>query len=273
MRAPAVLVARPDHVRAIRAGGLRISGLEDRLVPVEAVEDCPVLTPGTLLLVAVKAHALEAAAADLRARLADDTVVAVLANSLEPDRLLGEALGRPVIRVIAQFGVSFEAPGHISSWGGRILMGPGAVEDRVADCLATCGLPVERDADLVRLSWEKLAMNCVANPLTALTGRRNREIVTEAFRDLRHALVAEVAALAAARGVVVAPDLAERIDTALSRSRNITSMLQDLRRGRPTEIDFLNGYVDRVSTGQGLEAPFNRVMAALVRARSATRRD
>jgi 2-dehydropantoate 2-reductase len=125
-----------------------------------------------------------------------------------------------------------------------------------------------RDPDLLRLSWEKLALNCVANPLTGLTGRRNREIINGELLDLRRALVAEVVALAAANGVVVAEDLAERIDAALSRSRNITSMLQDLRQGRPTEIEFLNGYVDRVSTEMGLDAPFNRAMAGLIRARS-----
>jgi 2-dehydropantoate 2-reductase len=261
----ALLVTRADHARAINASGLSISGLENDIVPMTAVETCPDLEADALLLVTVKAQDLVEAARAVRDHLREDTVVAVLSNGLDPDTILGKALGRPVIRVITQFGVTLDAPGRVSSWGGRLLMGAGDVEDRVADCLAACGLPMQRSGDLLKLSWEKLAMNCVANPLSALTGRRNHELVAPELKPLRHAIVAEVTRLAAVDGVDLDDGLAERIDDALSKSNNITSMLQDLRRGRRTEIDYLNGLVADRSARLGLDAPCCAAVAGIIR--------
>jgi 2-dehydropantoate 2-reductase len=192
-------------------------------------------------------------------------VVAALSNGLDPERVLGEILGRPVPRVIVQLGATLDGPGRISFWGGNLMLGPGAAEDRIAAAFAPGGLVVERTDDLRRVVWQKLAINCVANPLSALTGRCNRELVDPELAGLREAIVAEVRQLAATEGVVLAPDLRERIDAALGRSANRTSMLQDVERGRPTEIEHLNGLVARRLGERGIAAPVNRGLAQLVR--------
>ncbi len=262
---PATLVARPDHAAAVARDGLRIGGLEDARVPLAAVSECPPVAENALVLVTVKMGDVAAAGRDLAGRVRPDTVVAALSNGLDPERILGDLLGRTVPRVIVQLGATLDGPGRISYWGGRLLLGPGAVEDRLAAAFTQGGLAVERTEDLRRVVWEKLAVNCVANPLSALTGRRNNELVDPELAGLREAIVDEVRQLAATQGVVLAPDLRERIDTALGRSANRTSMLQDIERGRPTEIEYLNGLVARMAAERGLSAPVNRGLAQMVR--------
>lgn len=262
---PATLVARPDHAAAVAREGLRIAGLVDERVPLAAAAECPPVAADALVLVTVKMGDVETAGRDLAARVRPDTVVAALSNGLDPERVLGGILDRPVPRVIVQLGATLDGPGRISFWGGNLMLGPGAVEDRIAAAFAPGGLAVERTGDLRRVVWQKLAINCVANPLSALTGRRNRELVDPELAGLREAIVDEVRQLAALEGVVLAPDLRERIDAALGRSANRTSMLQDVERGRPTEIEHLNGLVARRLAERGIAAPVNRGLAQMVR--------
>ena len=263
----AVLVARGEHARAMRASGLQLAGIEHAVVPVTVADACPPLEPDALLLVTVKATDLAAAARAVRDRLREDTVVAVVANGLAPQEILGEALGRPVVRIVAEFGATLDGPGRVSAWGGRALLLHGVREDRVAAALAPTGLRVERIDDLAHHAWEKLALNCVANPLAGLTGRRNCDLADDDLADLRQAVAREVMEVAARDGVDLPDELPERIDIVLARSRNLNSMAQDLARGRSTEIEHLNGYVARQAEAQGFDAPLNRWLAALIRLR------
>ena len=263
----AVLVARGEHARAMRERGLVIRGVESATVPVTVADGCADLGPGALVIVAVKMGGLEAAAGALAPHLRDDTVVAVLANGLAPDAELGAALGRRVVRIVAEFGATLDEPGVVSAWGGRAVLGPGADEDRVAAALEPTGLTIARVDDLRRVAWDKLALNCVANPLAALTSRRNRDLITDELKDLRRAVALEVMTLAAVEGVDLADDTPERIDAVLARSHNFNSMAQDIRYGRPTEIEHINGLVARMCAERGLPAPANRWLAEMVRLR------
>lgn len=261
----ATLIARPDHVEAIRRHGLAISGLEEDRVTIAAQEQCPAIRENALLMVAVKRGDVEAAGHALAPQVRTDTVVAALSNGLDPDRVLADILDRPVPRVIVQLGVTLDGPGRISCWGGHLVLGHGAVEDRIASSFGQGGLVVQRTQDLPLVVWKKFAVNCVANPLSALTGRCNRELVHPELAPLRDAIVAEVARLAETENVNLPADLRERIDLALGSSGNRTSMLQDIRRGRPTEIEHLNGLVARRLADHGIAAPINQGLAQMVR--------
>lgn len=262
---PALLVARGEHAVAMRADGLRIGGVEDAVVAVEVADACPDLGPDALVITAVKTFDLETAAAALKPHLLDDTTVAILANGLAPELELQRTLDRPVVRIVAEFGVTLDGPGAVSAWGGRALLARGEAEDRVAAALAPTGLTIVRVDDLRAVAWDKMAINCVANPLAALTGARNRDLVAPQLEDLRRGVVAEVMAVAAAEGVAMAPDTAARVDAVLSRSHNLNSMAQDVLRGRITEIDHLNGFVAALGEHHGIDTPVNRWLADMVR--------
>ncbi|PLW70347.1 ketopantoate reductase family protein [Pseudohalioglobus lutimaris] len=125
----------------------------------------------------------------------------------------------------------------------------------------------EQDINAVR--WEKLAVNCAINPLTAINRCKNGTLATsETLREQVTRLCDEIAAVSSARGnthtaSIVHAAVAEVIaGTATNRS----SMLQDIEAGRPTEIDFITGYLIAEAARLGVDVPANQALLNEVKA-------
>ncbi len=269
---PLTLVVRPEAERTIRRRGLQVHGqFEARIGPgaITVTTRAPSLPPASLVVVAVKLPDLHQAGRDLAAVARDDTTFLLLQNGLVGRELFLAGAGRPLAtqRAVASLGAELLGPGRVVFTGGGLSLEPSPVAGPLLELFAKAGIEAAASPDFERALWKKLAVNCVANPLTALLGVRNCEVVTPELEAVRWGAVAEVAALAARHGHPLPDDLPARIDASLKMSTNRSSMLQDLARGRPTEIEFLNGYVARRAAELGLEAPINATLAALLRAR------
>ena len=121
--------------------------------------------------------------------------------------------------------------------------------------------------------WGKLVVNAGINALTALLRVPNGALAASAeARALMASAIAEAAAVAQARGTPLPYDnpLAHTLAIAQATSANHSSMLQDVLRGSPTEIDAINGAVEREGQRLGVPTPVNSMLAALVRALDAT---
>jgi 2-dehydropantoate 2-reductase len=125
--------------------------------------------------------------------------------------------------------------------------------------------------DFLTAVWRKLAVNCVVNPLTALLRVRNRDVIVPETSPVRQAVFEEVRSVAALEGTVIEAAFGDTIDERMRASLNWSSMLQDVERGRTTEIDFLNGAVAARGRAGGVPAPVNAALAALIRSLSKTR--
>ncbi len=160
---------------------------------------------------------------------------------------------------------------------GTVTAGQHAVLEQLASLFNRAGIAAQVVADCRPALWEKLVVNSVINPLTALHRCRNGELADiPGVAEQVRALCEEAAAVAQASGVPLqtaaleARVLQVRDATAANRS----SMLQDVLAGRTTEIDFINGYIVREAERYGLVVPVQRGMwqavAALTRAVDAT---
>ena len=271
---PVTLVARRAHVEAINARGLSVGGEVELLAPygsVRAVTRLDAIESATLVLVTVKLGDLQAAGAELAGLARTDTVFLLAQNGLHGRELFfrGAEKALTVVRAIASCGVDLTRPGEVEFWGGGLSFEGSPNGAEVMALFAEAGVASIESPDFEKALWKKLAVNCVANPLTALLGRRNREVIVPELAGLRTRIVGEVAALAAAEGHPLPEDLPERVDQALASSRNRSSMLQDLKRGRRTEVDHLNGFVDARSRELGMAAPANAALTALISALAA----
>jgi 2-dehydropantoate 2-reductase len=264
-----------EHVDAINAQGLRISGAGELVGRVRATTDASEVPPCELGIVATKAMHTSAAVA-ATAHVFADGAVASVQNGLGNE----EAIAEHVKRVIR--GTTFPAghvvePGHVH-WDvtGDTTFGPfepqPAPQDaiaRLADACTRAGMPAHAVADARGPQWRKVVFNAATNPLGALTGLTHGRVCERPdLRELVTKLVDEGKAVAAAQAIELDDDPERLIDHAARKDvayDHKASMLQDVEARRRTEIDFLNGGIARFGREHGVPTPLNEAVWALVR--------
>ena len=216
-----------------------------------------------LVLVLVKSPRTAAVAGTVARALAPDGHAVTLQNGLGNREILERAgvlrLGTGVVTL----GATLLAPGHVRATPGSITLGiPRPVPDGMrlaAGLLARAGFEVALAEDIDGLLWRKLVVNCAINPLTALLGCPNGRLIADhEQRDTLIRAAREVATVARAKGIELGADPAElALAVAQQTAANHSSMLQDLRRGVPTEIDAMSGAVVREARRLGVPVPVN----------------
>jgi 2-dehydropantoate 2-reductase len=260
-------------VRAIRRAGLVIEGSTQGTFRPEASTSVRALQGADLVFLTVKSFDTRAAARALRGAGVTAPVV-TLQNGLTNLPLLARALPRtPLVGGSLILGALFVAPGRVRhTGGGRAVIGtvgtragPVAAVRRL---LAAAGIPTKVARDLDAVLWKKAIVNAAVNPVTAVAGCSNGELLARPEQlFLARAAAAEATRVARALGISVASDpWPEIIRVLRETSANRTSMLQDVEAGRPTEIDAITGAIVRAARRHRVAAPVNAALLAAVRA-------
>jgi 2-dehydropantoate 2-reductase len=265
--------ASREHVDAINANGLRLSGAGDVLGHLRATTDAQELPPCDFGIVATKAmHTEPAIAATAHAFV--DGYVATVQNGLGNEETLAKHVAH-VIRGTTFPAGKIVAPGHVQ-WDvkGDTTLGPfgdtplGAVE-QLADACTRGGMPTSAVADARGPQWRKVIFNASTNPIGALTGLTHGRVCERPdLRALVSGLVDEGKAVARAQGIVLDADPEDLIDHAAKPEvayDHKASMLQDVEARRTTEIDYLNGGIVRFGREHGVPTPLNEAILALVK--------
>ncbi len=264
------LIGRPSHVQAVQARGLRMdTTMFDEQVPLAASTEASAVAGADVVLLCVKSPDTEASGEQMRPHLAPGALVLCLQNGVDnAERLRAVLPGHEVGAAVVYVATEMAGPGHLRHNGrGELVIAPSARSDVLAQALAAAGVPTEISDNVRGALWAKLILNCAYNALSAV-GRIvygelvQRPGVPEVMRDV----VAECLAVARADGVTV-PDGVEaavrRIAETMPSQHSSTA--QDLMRGKPSEIDFLNGYVVRRGDALGVPVPANRVLWSVVK--------
>jgi 2-dehydropantoate 2-reductase len=137
----------------------------------------------------------------------------------------------------------------------------------IKDLFEEAGIPCQVVEDIRRTKWEKMCWNVAFNPLTVLINDRvSKAISHPEMRVMIRLIVEEAVAVAKADGVNLSPDIADQVIQWSQEIRDIhTSMFDDWKAGRRTEIDFLNGYIVRRGSLLGIPTPVNEAVCALVK--------
>jgi 2-dehydropantoate 2-reductase len=221
--------------------------------------------------------------------LSPDGILISLQNGLgnleAASRVLGSerVLGARVI-----FGAELVEAGHVrvTVYADPVLVGSPEASDRArtgkaatwAARLREAGIPAEPTDALVAELWAKVLYNAALNPLGALLGVRYGDLPNDPdTRVVMDAVIDETFLVAHAEGVVLPwADAAAYRSTFYGRlipatAGHRSSMLQDIERGRPTEIDAINGEVAARGAARGIPTPVNATLTRLVRARARSR--
>ncbi len=265
------LVCRHDHANAIRRAGLRITGKTSLIAHPAVATSAAGVKRADLVLVATKSYDTAAAAGVLR-RFARSATWLTLQNGLDNPDILARTAAH-VVAGVTSHGVTLLRPGEIRHAGvGETAIGgfKGVDEGEVVflrDLFEEAGVATRISSDIRRELWLKVLVNAGINPLAALTRQKNGYLVrTPALAAALSGICAEGAAVARAEGFDISDrEAADAAAKVARRTReNRASMLQDVERGRPTEIDSITGAILRAADRHGLDAPRNALLYGLV---------
>ncbi|HET7717857.1 MAG TPA: 2-dehydropantoate 2-reductase [Bauldia sp.] len=288
------LVARGEHLAALRERGLRlIEGESDRTVPVRASDDAASLGPQDYVVLTMKAHSVPAALPSIAPLIGPDTAVVTMQNGIpwwyfyrqggphegkrieavDPGGVISASLGpERAIGTAVYVAAEVEAPGVVRhTYGTRISLGEPSGEKsqratRLAEEMIAAGMQAPVRTDIRSEIWVKLWGNLSFNPISALTDSTLADIVAdEGTRAVARTMMLEAQTIAEALGVRFPIDVDKRIAGAAGVGAHRTSMLQDLERRRPMEIDALVTAVQELGRLTGTPTPTIDMVLALVR--------
>lgn len=278
---PVTLIGRAPHVQAIRSRGLQLHRAgQVQTVRLAATTELAAVQGADLVLFCVKSTDTDAVARAIAPLLDASALVLSLQNGVDNAATLARHIRQAVVPAVVYVATAMPEPGVVQHFGrGDLVIGPldaAAAQDAahrqalqvVVDLFATAGVPVTISSNVMGELWSKLMVNCAYNAISGLAQLPYGHLAAlPAIREVQHAVVREVVAVAQAEGqqLPLAAALAamERIATAMPEQ--LSSTAQDMARGRPTEIDHLNGYVARRGAELGIATPVNQTLFALVK--------
>ncbi len=275
-----LLGRRREVVDAINREGVTIQQVwtgATLKVPVKATVDAAEAAPADLIVMCVKSGGTLQATKDALPAAGDGTVFLTVQNGLGNVDTMASVVGQErVLAGVTSNGTTLLGPGLIRhTWMGDTTIGEldGQLTERlqrVADALKQSGIKVAVSRSVDQPVWTKLLANCAMSPLAALLRIRNGQLVERPeARELLRAVIREVVAVGQARGVAL-PSYSEAVEKVETNCRNNAtnkmSMLQDVERGVPTEIDFINGAVVKEGEKVGVATPINWALTQLVKA-------
>jgi 2-dehydropantoate 2-reductase len=272
--APVVMIGRKPFVDAVGRSGLTIEAEGESLtLHVPATTELSACREAQLVLFCVKTVDTMSTARALVPYLPTDAVLLTMQNGVESAGQVRAIVHCEAIPAAVYVAVAMPAPGRVQHFGrGDLVLGPDHASRQVASVCARAAIPCRITENIDGEIWTKLLMNCALNALSAL-GRSDYAhiIACPPAYALMESVVGEFMKVAAAAGVHLpaVPDAAAAVHAVTRLVAQMpaqrSSMAQDLARGRRTEIDALNGFIQRRAVELGLQAPANQSLCALVK--------
>lgn len=272
------LLGREPHVNVIPETGLKITGINELTVhptTIRSLAELPKDFHPDLVIVTVKSYDTPNIIAGLQNIVDDDTLILSLQNGLDNEQRMHEVLSNnTVVGGVTCHGVTYQEPGHVYHAGlGETQIGvyDGSNTDQVtelAGMLSEVGLETTVTDNIKGEIWAKVAVNASINPITAITGLKNGFLLKlPELTKLLEATCMEVLEVAKVENVELPPcDILNKTRNVVKNTAgNKSSMLQDIERGKRTEIDSINGAIVKLSKENGVPTPVNESLTTLVK--------
>ncbi|WP_373691553.1 ketopantoate reductase family protein [Endozoicomonas sp. SESOKO2] len=224
----------------------------------------------THLMVCTKAQDAEAAVLSLADHLSDQCQILVMQNGMGSQQAVAQHFSSQTIWAASTTEGAWMKDflhvchaGRGSTWVGPVVQNPDeSVWHAFKEALEKLPIDIQFTHKIEQKLWDKLAVNCAINGLTALYDCRNGELLNTEERQQRLAALAEeVMQVRQSAGIPGSGNLSELVrqvcrDTAMNHS----STCMDVRQGRKTELAFINGYLIEQAEKLGVETPVNRAL-------------
>lgn len=266
------LIGRPTHVEAItQRGGLKFeSAIFDGVIPVGADAKASGVAGVDVVLFCVKSADTDEAGREIAPHLKTDAAVICLQNGVDNAERLAAVLKRTVIPAVVYVAAGMGGAGHIQHHGrGDLIIGPSPRSDEIAKAFTDAAIPTVVSGEVLARLWDKLIINCAYNALSAIPQLPYGQLFeVNGTKEVMDSAITECIAVATKLGIAVSPDIREKTFALIKvMPDQLSSTAQDLARGKPTEIDFLNGHVVRKGAEFGIPTPSNLALQVAVKLR------
>lgn len=267
------LIGREEQVRAIKEKGLRVSGVEEFTVRPEATVYAPDESPD-LILLATKSYSTKTALECARKCIGPDTWILSVQNGLGNEELAMKFTPK-VMGGITTNGAMLVEWGHVR-WTGRGITvigkyptGKEPFVDEVAKAFNGSGIETHVTENVVGWKWAKTIVNSVINGLGTVLEVKNGFLRDNPYLEGISVDIAREGCMVAQQlGIEFEVHPLELLWDTIERTRdNYNSTLQDIRRGKRTEVDYIHGKIVEYANSIGLEAPRNELLWALIKAK------
>jgi 2-dehydropantoate 2-reductase len=281
-----------DHVRAINKKGLLLTGPDNQVIIAAKALHLDRLgeisRPPQILLLAVKSYDTEPMLKALAPLMNRNTWVVSCQNGVNETAIAAAAGRNQTLGCVISFGAKIEGPGHVRQLSRHGLLTIGQYDggtDKACMLLPVMSAiaSTEITDNLLGHRWSKLALNCMGNPLLTVSGYTIQDMHQDRIaRRVIVKIAAEIIQTADAHGIRIEPiagldpavwkgaadhpsPKVEKIldDYGRKMGPARSSMVYDIKAGRLSEIDFLNGYVVRMAEKAGIKATANAATVAL----------
>ena len=273
--APIVLIGRRHFADAVNSNGLVLDKSEcQERIRVAATTEMSAIRDCSLILFSVKANDTAETAKQIAPFLQPDATVVCLQNGVDNADRVRAATNVVTVPAVVYVAVSVPEFGRVKHLArGDLIIGP--LSERtteVANVFNRAAISCRISENIEGELWVKLLCNCALNAISALGHARYGQIVQSGdAKQLMQDVVDEVLAVARAAGVVLPgvddreSGMAAAMKIATQMADAFSSTAQDLNRGRPTEIDALNGYIVRQGAALAVPVPINGALFTLVK--------
>jgi 2-dehydropantoate 2-reductase len=257
-------IARGGHLEAIQTRGLAFENTgASYVVPVKASDDPRDAESADILIVTVKTYDTDTACPPCRRLVGPKTSVFTLQNGLGgKERLSKHFPPESIYQGVAYVATEVASAGVIR-WevSGRTIIEPSPVSEDLKARFDRAGAPCEIAENIEQATWEKLVANSVFNVMATVEQCSLGDLLLEPRREMCEKAVDELTAVAAAQGIVVRPEARERSWKFCSDHPNFpSSTQQDLKKGRPLEVEALSGELVRRARKLGVPAPTHEAL-------------
>lgn len=263
------------RLRQINQHGINLISLDKcrACFNVLATSNIPRLPELDIALVFNKTYQLDRVASEVHGSVKPHGLVMCFQNGMGGDRLLRAANPDKTIAAGILFeGVTLDQTGDIlhkgtgTTW---LSLSPEAEAKHasILSLLRLGGFDLRVKSDIRSVQWTKLAANAAINPLTALTGMKNKQVAEHPLlRNIASAVAAEITRVAEHEQIPRDGEYLESIlYVAMRTGENTSSMLVDIRQQRNTEVDYINGAVVQLGRKHKIQTPVNQMLIDLVK--------
>ena len=269
-----LLIAKGRHFRSIKDKGLKIvdeSAGTTRVLSVNAEDHIAAedISEDTLILLTMKAQDISDSVSSIKDIVKKDTLIVCMQNGWKIEDMAKKAIEGKcrILRAVTRVGAYLE-PGIAYYTGrGTTIIEKSDRSDLIKKLFENAGFETEITDDIDKAVFKKVIINCAVNSLTALLGERNRVLLKVKNKNIMEAIVDEALKVGEKMGFVYEEDLMAEINKAVIKTAtNKSSTLQDLERGKSTEIDYLNGMIVDAGNKYNIPTPVNALIVQLIKA-------